>query len=50
VDLAEVRVGAVVDDAGARQQLLAALDFELGPELQRFGQHGDVLGLRVGKA
>ena len=50
MDVADAGVGAVVYDAGARQQPLAALVLELAPEPQRLRQHGDVFGLGVGEA
>jgi hypothetical protein len=43
------RVRAVIDDAGARQQLLATLVFEFAPQLQGLREHGDVVRFRIGQ-
>ncbi|CAH0175924.1 hypothetical protein SRABI26_01307 [Arthrobacter sp. Bi26] len=46
-DLGQPRIGAVVHDAGARQQPRAGVRFQLAPQPCRLGQHGHVVAIRV---
>ena len=46
-DVAQPRIGPVVHDAGARQEALAAVSFELVPQADRFGQHRHVVRIGV---
>ncbi len=44
-----VKAGSMGDDAGARQQLLAAFLFQFLPQRQPLGQHGHIVRLVVAR-